>query len=305
MSSNVTAVSYGLKLSLSEIQRLRSLLTAAGLSIGAETRAGDGRFEVYAADCALEASESGGPDAITEARLDGPRRALAAAGINGVDTALVPAALRSAPRKFLIMDVDSTLIQQEVIELLAAYAGKREEVAAVTEAAMRGELDFAQSLHARVAVLAGLPADVVESVRAEVRLTEGAAELVAAFQAAGHAVAVVSGGFNQILRPIAEDLGLHYWIANELEIVDGVLTGKVLGDVIDRAAKEKYLREWAAAEGIPMEHTIAVGDGANDLDMLGAAGMGIAFNAKPAVRAAADAAVNLPYLDAVRYIAGV
>ncbi|MDF9749217.1 phosphoserine phosphatase SerB [Arthrobacter sp. ES3-54] len=305
MSSNMTAVSYGLKLSLPEIQRLRSLLTAAGLSVGAETRAGDGRFEVYAADCALEAPEGGGPGAMTEARLDGPRRALAAAGIDGVDTALVPTALRTAPRKFLIMDVDSTLIQQEVIELLAAYAGKREEVTAVTEAAMRGELDFAQSLHARVAVLAGLPADVVERVRAEVRLTEGAAELVAAFQAAGHAVAVVSGGFNQILRPIAEDLGLHYWIANELEIVDGALTGKVLGDVIDRAAKEKYLREWAAAEGIPMEHTIAVGDGANDLDMLGAAGIGIAFNAKPAVRAAADAAVNLPYLDAVRYIAGV
>ena len=305
MSSNVTAVSYGLKLSLPEIQRLRSLLTAAGLSVGAETRAGDGRFEVYAADCALEAELDGASEEISRARLDGPRRALAAAGIDGVDTALVPAALRSAPRKFLIMDVDSTLIQQEVIELLAAYAGKREEVTAVTEAAMRGELDFAQSLHARVAVLAGLPADVVESVRAEVRLTEGAAELVAAFQAAGHAVAVVSGGFNQILRPIAEDLGLHYWIANELEIVDGALTGKVLGDVIDRAAKEKYLREWAAAEGVPMEHTIAVGDGANDLDMLGAAGIGIAFNAKPAVRAAADAAVNLPYLDAVRYIAGV
>ena len=222
-----------------------------------------------------------------------------------MDVALVPAALRNAPRKFLIMDVDSTLIQQEVIELLAAYAGKREEVTAVTEAAMRGELDFAQSLHARVAVLAGLPAGVVDSVRAEVRLSEGAAELVAAFKAAGHAVAVVSGGFNQILRPIAEDLGLHYWIANELEIVDGALTGKVLGDVIDRAAKEKYLREWAAAEGIPMEHTIAVGDGANDLDMLGAAGIGVAFNAKPAVRAAADAAVNMPYLDAVRHIAGV
>lgn len=312
MSSNVTAVSYGLKLSLPEIERLRSLLTAAGLSVGAETRAGDGRFEVYAADCSLEAeldgapeAESPIPDAVSGARLEGPRRALADSGIDGVDTALVPAALRSAPRKFLIMDVDSTLIQQEVIELLAAYAGKREEVTAVTEAAMRGELDFAQSLHARVAVLAGLPASVVESVRAEVRLTEGAAELVAAFRAAGHAVAVVSGGFNQILRPIAEDLGLHYWIANELEIVDGALTGKVLGDVIDRAAKEKYLREWAAAEGIPMEHTIAVGDGANDLDMLGAAGIGIAFNAKPAVRAAADAAVNLPYLDAVRYIAGV
>ena len=320
MSSNVTAVSYALKLPLPDIQRLRSLLTAAGLSVGAETRAGDGRFEVYAADCALgsetvqsetldsgtrdgeNASASGTP---TEAWLAGPRHTLASTRIDGVDTALVPAGLRNAQRKFLIMDVDSTLIQQEVIELLAAYAGKREEVAAVTEAAMRGELDFAQSLHARVAVLAGLPADVVAKVRAEVKLTKGAAELVAAFQAAGHAVAVVSGGFNQILQPIAEDLGLHYWIANELEIVDGALTGRVLGDVIDRAAKEKHLREWAAAEGIPMEHTIAVGDGANDLDMLGAAGIGIAFNAKPAVRAAADAAVNLPYLDAVRYIAGV
>jgi phosphoserine phosphatase len=203
------------------------------------------------------------------------------------------------------MDVDSTLIQQEVIELLAAYAGKRDEVTAVTEAAMRGELDFAQSLHARVAVLAGLPADVVDSVRAEVKLSLGAAELVAAFRAAGHVVAVVSGGFNQILQPIAEGLGLDYWIANELEIVDGALTGKVIGEVIDRAAKEKYLREWAAREGIPMEHTIAVGDGANDLDMLGAAGIGVAFNAKPAVRAVADAAVNLPYLDAVRHIAGV
>lgn len=309
MSSNVTAVSYGLKLSLPDIQRLRSLLTAAGLGVGAENRTGNARFEVYAADCTVDGSQDGLLDGTTDASLaaslTGARRTLAASGIDGVDTALVPAALRNAPRKFLIMDVDSTLIQQEVIELLAAYAGKREEVTAVTEAAMRGELDFAQSLHARVAVLAGLPADVVDSVRAEVRLTEGAAELVAAFRAAGHAVAVVSGGFNQILRPIAEDLGLDYWIANELEIVDGALTGKVLGDVIDRAAKEKYLREWAAAEGIPMEHTIAVGDGANDLDMLGAAGIGVAFNAKPAVRAAADAAISLPYLDAVRYIAGV
>lgn len=307
MTSNVTAVSYGLKLSLPDIERLRSLLTAAGLTVDAGTRTGNGRFEVHTAECVLESTGGGpaGAAARTADGLDGLRRVVAGSGIEGVDTALVPAALRDAPRKFLIMDVDSTLIQQEVIELLAAYAGKREEVTAVTEAAMRGELDFAQSLHARVAVLAGLPADVVDSVRAEVKLTDGAAELVAAFKAAGHAVAVVSGGFNQILRPIAEGLGLHYWIANELEIVDGALTGKVIGDVVDRAAKEKYLREWAAAEGIPMEHTIAVGDGANDLDMLGAAGIGIAFNAKPAVRAAADAAVNLPYLDAVRYIAGV
>ncbi|MDV8148211.1 phosphoserine phosphatase SerB [Arthrobacter sp. B10-11] len=297
MSSNVTAVSYGVKLSPSELEHLRSLLTGSGASFSAESRTGDARFEVYTVDFAVESG--------TAADITALRHEVTSAAFRGMDTAIVPASLREAPRKFLIMDVDSTLIQQEVIELLAAYAGKKEEVTAVTEAAMRGELDFAQSLHARVAVLAGLPADVVDSVRAEVRLTEGAADLVAAFKAAGHAVAVVSGGFNQILRPIAEDLGLDYWIANELEIVDGALTGKVLGEVVDRAAKEKYLREWAAAEGIPMEHTIAVGDGANDLDMLSAAGIGVAFNAKPAVRAAADAAVSLPYLDAVRHIAGV
>lgn len=297
MSSNVTAVSYGVKLSPAELEHLRSLLTGSGASFSAESRTGDARFEVYAVDFAVESG--------TAAEIAALRQEVASAGFTGMDTAIVPASLREAPRKFLIMDVDSTLIQQEVIELLAAYAGKKEEVTAVTEAAMRGELDFAQSLHARVAVLAGLPAGVVDSVRAEVKLSEGAADLVAAFKAAGHAVAVVSGGFNQILRPIAEDLGMDYWIANELEIVDGALTGKVLGAVIDRAAKEKYLREWAAAEGIPMEHTIAVGDGANDLDMLSAAGIGVAFNAKPAVRAAADAAVNLPYLDAVRHIAGV
>ncbi|MCB5274881.1 Phosphoserine phosphatase [Arthrobacter sp. SO5] len=309
MSLNVTAVSYARQLSQPEVQQVRAVLAAAGLAMDAESRAGDDRFEVYTADGTLEGLPGGadgdaaGPD--RRRAVAGLRRAVADHGVDGVDTAIVPGTLRNAARKFLIMDVDSTLIQQEVIELLAAYAGKRSEVAAVTEAAMRGELDFAQSLHARVAVLAGLGSDVVDSVRAEVRLTAGAAELVAAFQAAGHAVAVVSGGFNQILRPIAADLGLDYWIANELEIADGVLTGKVIGEVIDRAAKEKYLREWAAKEGIPMEHTIAVGDGANDLDMLGAAGLGIAFNAKPAVRAAADAAVNLPYLDAVRHIAGV
>ncbi|MFJ5860020.1 phosphoserine phosphatase SerB [Pseudarthrobacter sp. NPDC092439] len=297
MTSNVTAVSYGQNMTPYGLEQLRSVLAAAGAEVLREDSLGDERYRVQVAELAL-------PDA-TAAGLAALRRAVAEAGIDGQDTALVPDGLRSAPRKLLITDVDSTLIQQEVIELLAAYAGKFEEVAAVTEAAMRGELDFTQSLHARVAVLAGLPAGVVHSVREEVQLSEGAADLVAAFKAAGHVVAVVSGGFNQILRPVAEELGLDYWQANELEIVDGVLTGKVLGAVVDRAAKEKYLREWAAAEGIPLEHTIAVGDGANDLDMLGAAGIGVAFNAKPAVRAVADAALNMPYLDAVRHIAGV
>ena len=297
MTSNVTAVSYGQNMTPNGLEQLRSVLAAHGAVVQSEDSLGDDRYGVHVAGLDL-------PDA-TAAGLAVLRRAIADTAIDGLDTALVPVGLRAAERKLLIMDVDSTLIQQEVIELLAAYAGKREEVAAVTEAAMRGELDFTQSLHARVAVLAGLPADVVNNVRAEVKLSLGAAELVAAFKKAGHVVAVVSGGFNQILEPIAADLGLDYWQANELEIVDGALTGKVLGAVVDRAAKEKFLREWAAAEGIALEHTIAVGDGANDLDMLGAAGIGIAFNAKPAVRAVADAAVNMPYLDAVRYVAGV
>jgi phosphoserine phosphatase len=297
MTSNVTAVSYGLNVTPAGLEQLRSVLETQGAEVLAESASGDDRYQVRILDLAL-------PDA-TAAGLAALRSAVADAAPEGFDTAIVPAGLRSAARKLLIMDVDSTLIQQEVIELLAAYAGKREEVAAVTEAAMRGELDFAQSLHARVAVLAGLPADVVHSVRREVKLSEGADQLVAAFKAAGHTVAVVSGGFNQILEPIAGELGLDYWQANELEIVDGALTGKVLGAVVDRAAKEKYLREWAAAEGIALEYTVAVGDGANDLDMLGAAGIGVAFNAKPAVRAVADAALNMPYLDAVRHLAGV
>ncbi|MFE4198856.1 phosphoserine phosphatase SerB [Paenarthrobacter sp. NPDC056912] len=297
MTSNLAAVSYGVNLSPESLENVRKLLADAGASVLSESQSGDDRFGVHTAALSV--------DAATASDLSGLRRHLSEATGEGTDTAIVPAALREAPRKLLIMDVDSTLIQQEVIELLAAHAGKREEVAAVTEAAMRGELDFAQSLHARVAVLAGLPAAVVDSVRNEVRLSLGAEELVAAFKEAGHVVAVVSGGFNQILGPIAGELGLDYWIANELEIVDGALTGKVLGAVIDRAAKEKYLRQWAAAEGISLEHTIAVGDGANDLDMLGAAGIGVAFNAKPAVRAVADAVITMPYLDAVRHIANV
>ncbi|MDI2033893.1 phosphoserine phosphatase SerB [Paenarthrobacter nitroguajacolicus] len=297
MTSNLAAVSYGVNLSPESLDGVRKALADAGVAVSAESQSDDGRYSVYTADLEVRLDSA--------ADLSALRRRVADAEMTGVDIALVPTALRQAERKLLIMDVDSTLIQQEVIELLAAYAGKRDEVAAVTEAAMRGELDFAQSLHARVAVLAGLPADVVDSVRGEVRLSPGAAELVAAFKAAGHVVAVVSGGFNQILRPIAEELGLDYWIANELEIVDGALTGKVLGAVIDRAAKEKYLRQWSAAEGIDLAHTIAVGDGANDLDMLGAAGIGVAFNAKPAVRAVADAAISMPYLDAVRHIANV
>lgn len=223
----------------------------------------------------------------------------------GMAAAVVPATLADAPKILLVMDVDSTLIKQEVIELLAAHAGREAEVAAVTEAAMRGELDFAQSLHARVATLATLPESVIADVRAAVELSDGARELVAAFHAAGHAVGVVSGGFIQILEPIARELGLDYAIANDLGVEAGALTGTVLGDVVDRETKEASLRLWAAELGIPMEHTIAAGDGANDLAMVRAAGLGIAFNAKPALRQEADAAIDLPRLDIIRHFAGL
>lgn len=226
-------------------------------------------------------------------------------GGSGAGAAVVPAALAAAPKLLLVLDVDSTLIRQEVIEMLAAHAGKEEEVAAVTEAAMRGELDFAQSLHARVATLAGLDAGVIEAVRAAVELSKGARELIAAFHAAGHHVGVVSGGFQQVLDPLAADLRLDFARANDLGIEDGMLTGRVNGAVVDRAAKEDSLREWAAGLGIPLEHTIAAGDGANDLDMVRAAGLGVAFNAKPALRAEADAAIDMPRLDIIGDLLGL
>ncbi|WP_138442803.1 phosphoserine phosphatase SerB [Sinomonas susongensis] len=269
------------------------LLQPFGATVGAfAAPSGDGRYEVLTAAVELD-----------DARLAEARESLA--GLAGAEAALVPAEVRDAERKFLIMDVDSTLIQQEVIELLAEHAGKRAEVAAVTEAAMRGELDFAQSLHARVRTLEGLPVEVIDRVREAVLLTPGAEELIGAYHAAGHPVAVVSGGFNQILAPLATRLELDFWRANELEILDGRLTGRVVGEVVDRAVKEHSLRVWAAERGVSLEGCIAVGDGANDLDMLAAAGLGVAFHAKPAVRAAADAAVDLPYLDVVRHFAGL
>lgn len=196
------------------------------------------------------------------------------------------------------MDVDSTLITAEVIELLAAHAGSRAQVAAITERAMRGEIDFATSLHERVATLAGLPATVFDDVRGEIVLTPGARELLAELAARGWPVGLVSGGFAEVVEPLAASLGIARTRANRLETSGGRLTGRVLGAVVDRAAKAAALREYAAAEGIALADTIAIGDGANDLAMLAAAGFSVAFNAKPLVRQAADAAVD-GRLDAV------
>ena len=222
----------------------------------------------------------------------------------GVDVNVVPTRLFDPDRrKLLVLDVDSTLIQQEVIELLAAHAGREAEVAEVTEAAMRGELDFAESLHARVRTLEGLPVSVLEDVAAAVRLSPGAAVLVKAFLREGHGVAAVSGGFLEALDPLARQLELTRHTANTLEVSGGRLTGRVVGEVVDRAVKERSLRRWAEELGVEPADVVAVGDGANDLDMLAAAGLGVAYNAKPALRAAADAQLNIPNLDAVRFFA--
>jgi len=227
------------------------------------------------------------------------------AAVLGVDIAVSPAGLARRGQRLVVMDVDSTLIQDEVIDLLARRAGKEAEVAQVTAAAMGGDLDFAESLRARVALLAGLPESVLDEVRSTIRLTAGARTLVRTLKRLGFTVAVVSGGFIEVVGPLAADLGIDHAHANRLDILDGVLTGHLVGEIVDRKGKAEALRRFAAAEHVPMSRTVAVGDGANDLDMLAAAGLGIAFNAKPIVREQADTAVNVPYLDAVLYLLGI
>ncbi|HEY0890925.1 MAG TPA: phosphoserine phosphatase SerB [Nocardioides sp.] len=223
----------------------------------------------------------------------------------GIDIAVQATNLLRHGMRLIVMDVDSTLIQGEVIEMLAAHAGCEAEVAEVTERAMRGEIDFEESLRSRVKLLAGVPASALDEVYAAIQLNPGARTMVRTLRRLGYRFAIVSGGFSQITSRLAADLGIHYARANELEIVDGELTGGILGPVVDRAGKAQALREFAAELGISEAATIAIGDGANDLDMLAAAGLGIAYNAKPVVRSQADTAVNVPYLDTIMYLLGI
>jgi phosphoserine phosphatase len=222
-----------------------------------------------------------------------------------VDVAVQRAGLHRRAKRLIVMDVDSTLIQGEVIELLAEHAGCLAEVAKVTEAAMKGELDFEGALRERVALLAGLDACAIDRVREQIVLSAGARTLVRTLKRLDYKFAIVSGGFTQVTDSLVEDLGIDYSAANTLEIVDGRLTGRVVGEVIDRAGKASALARFAAEAGIPISQTVAIGDGANDLDMLQAAGLGIAYNAKPVVRQAADTAVNVPYLDTILFLLGI
>jgi len=223
----------------------------------------------------------------------------------GIDIAVSPGGLARLAKKLIVMDVDSTLIQQEVIELLAAKVGVAAEVTEITSAAMSGELDFEAALRARVALLAGASEEIINEVRNEIKLTPGAQTLILTLQKLGHEVAVVSGGFASVIEPLLNELGITNYQANSLEVVDGKITGQVLHPIIDRAAKAQALRDFAEKAGVSIEQTIAIGDGANDLDMIAAAGLGIAFNAKPAVRAAADSSLSDPYLDSVLYLLGI
>jgi phosphoserine phosphatase len=222
-----------------------------------------------------------------------------------IDIAVQRAGLHRRAKRLIVMDVDSTLLQGEVIDMLAERCGHEHEVAAITERAMAGEIDFATSLRQRVALLKGMDIEEVTSLSSALILAPGARTLLRTLSRLGYKTGVVSGGFSQVIAPLVTELGIDYCAANELEVVDGKLTGALSGPIIDRAGKATMLEQFARDAAIPLNQTVAVGDGANDIDMLSVAGLGIAFNARPIVRQAADTALSVPFLDAVLFLLGI
>ncbi|MFL6144726.1 MAG: phosphoserine phosphatase SerB [Labedaea sp.] len=223
----------------------------------------------------------------------------------GLDIAVEREGLTRRAKRLVVFDVDSTLVQGEVIEMLAARAGAEQQVREITEAAMRGELDFAEALEQRVAVLAGVPESVLDEVARSLPLTPGARTTIRTLKRLGFRCGVVSGGFTRVIDHLVRDLGLDFSAANELEIEDGRLTGRVVGEIVDRPGKAAALRRFAEKFGVPLAQCVAIGDGANDIDMLSTAGLGVAFNAKPALLEVADTALSHPYLDVVLFVLGV
>jgi phosphoserine phosphatase len=273
-------------------------LAALGINIDAIRRVAD--FPVTGLEMRVSVSQD------TQAADAELRSALADVSARvGLDIAVEREGLTRRAKRLVVFDVDSTLIQGEVIEMLAARAGCEAQVREVTEAAMRGELDFTESLHRRVALLAGLPEQALDDVARSLTLTPGARTTIRTLKRLGFYCGVVSGGFTRIIERLVDDLGLDYAAANDLEIEDGKLTGRVLGEVVDRAGKATALRRFAEKSGVPLVQCVAIGDGANDIDMLSTAGLGVAFNAKPALREVADTALSHPYLDVVLFVLGV
>ncbi len=227
------------------------------------------------------------------------------AGQAGVDVAVERAGLARRSKRLIVFDVDSTLIQGEVIEMLAARVGAEAAVREITEQAMRGELDFTAALEKRVELLAGLPVSVLDEVGASLPLTPGARTTIRTLKRLGFRCGVVSGGFRRVIDRLVDELGMDFCAANDLEIADGRLTGRLRGEIVDRRGKADALRRFASAYLVPLEQCVAVGDGANDIDMLSTAGLGVAFNAKPALREIADTALSHPYLDVVLFVLGI
>ena len=227
------------------------------------------------------------------------------AAASPIDLAIQPDGLERRARRLVVMDIDSTLIQQEVIDLLAKEAGVEERVKEITASAMAGEIDFEESLRERVGLLKGLDEEALKRVAASITITPGARTFIRTLKRLGMKTAIVSAGFTRFANQLAADLDIDYSLSNTLEVEDGLLTGGLTGELVDGPRKATFLKEVAARERVPLSQVVAIGDGANDLDMLAAAGLGIAFNAKPLVKERADTSLTVPFLDAILFVMGV